>query len=98
MSGKYDGYPANTNRIQPIGTLVRCGAQVTHLVTSSATETSTDVKKSLNSVKEVGTSYSDSGKLKCLYLRGVVSACERIEIFLSIELVAIDISYFEVSR
>ena len=67
MSGKYDGYQVNTNRIQPIGTLVRCEAHITHLVTSSsATETSTDVKKPLNSVKELGTYYNDSGNLKCL--------------------------------
>ena len=89
MSGKYDGYQANTNRIQPIGTLVRYGARVTQFVTSSAAETSTDFVKSLNSAKKLGTSYNDSGKLKCLYLRGAVSACERIENFWSIELVVI---------
>ena len=66
MAGKYDSYQASTNRIQPIGKLVRCGAHITHLVTSSATETSTDVKKPLNSVKELGTYYNDSGNLKCL--------------------------------
>ena len=47
MSVKDDGYRANTNRIQPIGTFVHCGAHFTHLVTPSAAQTSTDVKNAL---------------------------------------------------
>ena len=85
------------NHIQPIGTYICCGAHVTYLVTFSAAQTSTGVKNSLKSVKELGTSYNDSGILKCFYLRGGVSACESIEIFLSNELVVMANSYLEVS-
>ena len=90
-------YKAHANRIQPIGTYVLCEANVTHLVTSSAAQTSTDVMYALNSVKELGKSYNDSGKLKYLYLRGGVSAWERIEIFLSNGLVVTGMSDLEVS-
>ena len=59
MSGKYNGYQANTNHIQPKGTYVQCAAHVTRLITSRATQTSTVVKNALNSVKELCTSYSN---------------------------------------
>ena len=62
-----DTKPTSTifNHYAPI--YVRCGAHVTHLVTSRATQTSTDVGNALSSVKELDTSYTNSGKLKCLY-------------------------------
>ena len=66
-------------------------------VTSSAIQNSTDVRNDLSSVKELGMSYNDSGKLKCLYLRRGVSECEIIEIFLTNERVIMGISYLEVS-
>ena len=61
MSEKYDGYKANIDRIQPLGTYVRFGAHVTQLVTSMAARTLTVVKNALTSVKELGTSHNDSG-------------------------------------
>ena len=81
MSGKYNEYQAIINRIQLLGTYVRCGAHVTYLVTFRAAQTSTVVRKALNSVKKkLGASYSDSDELKCSYLKRVVSECERIVI------------------
>ena len=97
MSGKYDGYQANTNHIQPKGTYVRCGAHVTRLITSRATQTTTVVKRAMNSVKELGISYNNSGKLYCLYLQGGVSACERFETSLSHELGVMGNNCLEVS-
>ena len=99
MSGKYDGYQGNIETIEPLATYVRCGAHVTHiLITASAAQTPTVVKNALNSGKETSTSYNDLGKLECLYLRGGVSECERIETSLSKEMVVMGIGYLKVSR
>ena len=46
-------------------------------------------------MKELGSYYKDSGKLKCLYLRGGVSECKRIEISLFNEMATIGISYLK---
>ena len=88
MSGKYDGYQAIIDQIHPLGTYFRCGAHVTHLVTSRAFQTSTVVRKAPSSVRKLGVSYSDSGRLKCLSLRSGVSKCERIETSLSKYMIA----------
>ena len=87
MFGKYDEYQANIEQSRLLGAYFRCGAHVTHLVTFRAPQTSTVVKNALNSLKELGTSYNDSGNLKCLYLQGGVSNCERIETSMSKEIV-----------
>ena len=62
------------------------------MVNFKAAQISTLVKNALNSVRELGTSYNDSGKLECLYLQEGVSECERIEISLSNEMVVMGIS------
>ena len=53
MPGKYDGYQASIDCIQQLGTYVHCGAQ-----------TFIAVKSALYSVKELDTSYQDSGVSK----------------------------------
>ena len=94
---KNDEYQANIERSWLLGTNFRCGGHVTHLVTFRAPQTSTVVKNALNSLKKLGTSYNNSGNLKCLCLRGGVSKCERIETSLSEEIVIMGISCLEVS-
>ena len=94
MSGNYDEYQANIDRSR---LLTYCGAHVTHLVTFRAAQTSTVDKNALNSAKDLGTSYNDSGELKCLYLQGGISNCERIETSLSKEIVIMSISCLKVS-
>ena len=68
MSGKYDKYQANINRSRLLATYFDSRAHVTHLVTFRGAQSSTVVKNALNSAKDLGTSYNDSGELKCLYL------------------------------
>ena len=50
MFGKYDGYQASINRIQPLDTYVRCGAHATHLVTARAAQTSNSLSRCHNHV------------------------------------------------
>ena len=62
------------------------------MVNFKATQTSILVKDGLNnSVRDLGTSYNDSSKLKCMYLLGVCE-CERIEILLFIEMAVMGIN------
>ena len=55
---------------------------------STGFQTSTVVRKAQSSVRKLGVSYSDSGRLKCLSLRSGVSKCERIETSLSKYMIA----------
>ena len=61
------------------------------MIIFKATQTSTLVNNILNSVRELGTSYNDSGKCKCLYLQGRNSECKRIDNSLPNEMVVMGI-------
>ena len=84
--GNYDGYQANLDCIQQLGTYVDCEVQ-----------SSTVVQKALYSMKELVNSYKCSGELEFSYLQGGVKECERIETSLSIDMAVIGISHLKVS-
>ena len=66
-------------------------------MSTKAAQSSTHVKDALNSVRELGMSYNDSGRLKCLYLKGGVSECEWVKVSSFNEMVVMGISYLKVS-
>ena len=61
-------------------------------MSTKAAQSSTHVKDALNSVRELGMSYNDSGRLKCLYLKGGVSECEWVKVSSFNEMVVMGIS------
>ena len=68
MSGKFKGCQAEIKKLQPLAIYVHCGAHVTQIVTSKAVQSAPFIRDALDHVQELGTLYSQSGKLKHLYL------------------------------
>lgn len=69
MSGVHKGCQARVKEFQPLAKYYHCGAHVTHLVTSKAIGSAEFMKDALETVQELGSLYSQSGKFKHLYLR-----------------------------